>query len=338
MIHEGERNLKEKLKLIAELKKRKKQEDIRLAKRNITMFLCSECGLLISFEPKGKKTNKAYMSSDYKDFHVYFEKDPDYKPFENKYKKNLYINWCCWCNSICLNCGSYIENNQTVCEKCGSDNIVAGNELSGKPCPVCGTPLNVGISIQGFENYQAKKDKIENDFFNIYRKRYNIKEQIPPKYSKEEIVENERRKALRDKVYFDDTYILDNSHNAIRFEFDDSFMSGYFLCALEWDNDSYAKLLLFNFCDLWIEKNIDCKEVNRVIEILNKYDYFNQTFYKKDKSFRLDGYTFGLEVKCEKKYKELCIWGIRGGILYEVGMLLIKLAGKTFKELYKYAW
>ena len=48
--------------------------------------------------------------------------------------------------------------------------------------------------------------------------------------------------------------------------------------------------------------------------------------------------TMGLEVKLENEYKELCIWGIRSGILYDIAIILTKYVGKTFKELYEYAW
>ena len=126
MIHKGERNRDEKLELIAEFKE---QDDIMQAKRVNTLFVCNECGLIISFEPKEEKDHTAYMSCDYNDFRECFENDPDYKPFTNNYK-NTYIHWGNCCDSICLDCGSGIENEETICEKCGSLNIVVGNELA----------------------------------------------------------------------------------------------------------------------------------------------------------------------------------------------------------------
>jgi hypothetical protein len=70
MIHEGERDREQKLKLINELKELEIQDDIRQAKRRITLFLCKQCGLRISFELK-EDHNSAYMSYDYDDFKMF---------------------------------------------------------------------------------------------------------------------------------------------------------------------------------------------------------------------------------------------------------------------------
>ena len=337
MIHEGERDREQKLKLINELKESKIREDIRLAKRCITLFLCGQCGLKISFEPK-EEHNSAYMSYHYEDFKIFFKNDINFRSFENNYK-NTKQNWWCPCNYICLDCGTDIENAETGCEKCGKGSIVAGSELGGKPCPVCKTPLNEGITIQGFEAYLAKECEIDNEWCSIYRERYQVKKPIPPNYTKEEIAEENRRNVLKELYYLDDTYILNNPRNALRFEFGDSFLSGSFHCILEWDDDTEGKLILFKYSgSIWIEKSVEYNEVCRVIELLNKYDYFHKTFFKDKNRIKIDGYTLGLEVKFGNKYKELGIWCIKSGILYDVGMLLIKLAGKTFKELYEYAW
>ena len=337
MIHEGERNRGQKLKLINELKKSKIKEDKRQAKRIKTLFLCNQCGLRIFFEQK-KKHNSAYMSYHYNDFHEFFQNDPNFKPFENNYK-NTKNDWSCWCKYICLDCGTYIENAEIGCEKCGKGSIVAGNELGGKPCPICGNALNEGIILQGFESYLAKEREIDDEWYNIYRERYQVKKPIPPNYTEEEIVENKHRETFKKIYCLDDTYILNNPHNALRFIFDDSFMCGTFYCILEWNDGTEGKLALFTISDnIWVEKNIEYEKIKLIIEIINKYDYFNKKFYKKDNNIKLDGYTFGLEVKLGNKYKELGIWGIERGILYDVGMLLINFSGKTFKELYKYAW
>jgi hypothetical protein len=337
MIHEGERDREQKSKLINELKEWKIQEDIRLAKRRKTLFLCAQCGLRICFEPK-EGHNSAYMSYHYDDFYNYFKNDANFRPFENNYK-NTENNWSNWCDYICLDCGIYIENGETGCEKCGKGSIVAGSELGGKPCPVCKTPLNEGITLQGFEAYLAKEREIKDEWYNIYRERYQVKKPILQNYTEKEIAENKRRDVLRELYCQDDTYILNNQHNALRFEFRDSFFSKTFHCILEWDDGIEGKLIFFQeFSTIWIEKSVEYNEVCRVIELLNKYDYFNRTFFVDDDNIGLDGYTFGLEVKLGNEYKELGIWGIEGGILYDVGMLLIKLAGKTFKELYEYAW
>lgn len=123
----------------------------------------------------------------------------------------------------------------------------------------------------------------------------------------------------------------------MRFEFEDSFWSGSFYCILEWDKGSDGHLILFKrLGDIWIEKSINYLKIENIIKLLNEYDFFNRSLFENFTG--LDGYTIGLEVKYENNYKELGIWGIRNGILYDVGMLLIQFADTTFKELYEYAW
>jgi hypothetical protein len=236
-----------------------------------------------------------------------------------------------------LECGNFVEDKETGCEKCGKKNIILGSELGGKPCPVCKTRLDEGITLRGYETYRKKEEEIKNKWYNIYRERYNVEKPIPQNYSDKEIVEIERRKSLRESFLFDDKYILNKPHNALRFEFEYAFIFGSFYCVLEWDDNSDGKLLLFQtFNNVWVEKTIKWQEVEQIIEILDNYDFFNKSLFEDNEG--LDGWTFGLEVKIGKKYKELAIWGIERGILYDVGMLLIKFAGKTFKELYEHAW
>jgi hypothetical protein len=337
MIHEGERNRRQKLKLISDLEKWSKKDNIRLSKRKIILFTCDECGYRIGYEPKKNKTKTAYMMSHYDNYLVWFEKDPNFIPFDNNYK-NAYTNWSSWCNKICLNCGSHIETDEINCNRCKNTNIVLGKELGGKPCPVCGTALNVGIFLQGFEAYTEKKSELDDKWFKIYRERYNVKKPMPPNYTKEEIKENERYETLITKYSQDDKYIFDNVHNALRFVFKDAWMSGFY-CILEWDDNLDGILSFFRSFDRkLIEKKIEYYDITKVTDLLSQYDYFHKRFFKNDNSIKLDGYTFGLEVKIGEKYKELCIWGIENGILYDIGMLLLKMAGKTFKELYEYAW
>jgi len=336
MIHEGERNRKGKLKLISDLRKYKIKEDKRQAKRCIILFVCSQCGFRIFYEQKKKKTTSAYMCYHYDDYRVFFQEEPNFKPFENNYK-NTERHWSNWCNYICLNCGKYVEDKEKGCGNCGKGNIVLGKDLGGKPCPVCGTALNEGITLQGFKTYLAKEREIDNEWYNIYRERYNVEKPIPKNYTDEEIAETKRRETLQELFYEDDKYILNNLHNALRFEFHDSFVSGSFNCILEWDDEGKGKLTLFKiFGDVWVEKTIEWQEIKQIIELLNNYDFFKKSFYKE--TFGLDGYTFCLEVKIGNKYKELGIWGIERGILYDVGMLLLNFAGINFKELYQYAW
>jgi DNA-directed RNA polymerase subunit RPC12/RpoP len=341
MIHEGERNIKGKLKIITELKEWEIKNSIEQAKRCVILFVCQECGLQISFEPKSEVCNSDRISFEYDDYNVWFKNEPDYIPIRNNYKNTNRGYWGGPTSYICLDCAKGLfdkEITDNTCEKCGSKNLVRGNELSGKSCPICGTKLNDGIKLQGLETYWAKREEIKNEWWNIYRERYHVKKPIPPNYTKEEIAEQQRRKALI-KCYNDEQYVIESLHNVIRFEFRDAFISGSFSCILEWDDGAEGKLTLFKMLsDIWIEKIVEHEKVEQIIDLLRNYDYFNKKFFKDDKGIKLDGYTFGLEVKYGKKYKELAIWGIRRGILYDVGMLLIKFADKTFKELYEYAW
>jgi len=337
MIHEGERTREKKIKLINDLNEWERKDKIRLAKRNIILFVCIECGLQISYEPKTKSNKAERLTFDYDDYIVWFKNNPEFKTFENNYKNTNRGNWG-GAKKMCMDCGSGLfddENTNKTCLKCGSKNIITGNEICGKPCPICGTKFNEGIKLQGFEAYMAKQNELKEQWWNIYRERYNVKKPIPPNYTEEEKKEIERCESLT-KCYEDDYFVINNSNNVIRFEFSDAWMSG-FNCVLEWENNKDGKLTLFRrFSRELIEKNIEYEKIEQVIQLLNKYNYFDKKFYKK--TFGLDGYTFGIEVKYEDKYKELAIWGIRSGILYDVGMLFLKFAGKTFKEYYEYAW
>jgi DNA-directed RNA polymerase subunit RPC12/RpoP len=342
MIHEGERNREGKKKLIAKLNEWKRKDDIKQSQRRKMLFVCSQCGLQISFEPKSRNNKSDRIDFHYDDYKVWFKDKPDYKPFENNYKNTDRGNWGGSTSYICLDCGSGFsfekKNTENFCEKCDSENVVAGNELSGKPCPICGTALNEGIKLQGLEICWAKQNELRNEWWDIYRERYNVKKPKTPNYSKEEIKEQERRDTLIKCYDEDDYYVMDNPHNIIRFVFRDAWMFG-FSCILEWDDTVNGKLTLFKCLrDVWIEKNIENEKIEQVINLLKDYDYFDRKFFKDDNGIKIDGYTFGMEIKYGQKYKELAIWGIRGGILYDVGMLLIQFAGKTFKELYEHAW
>jgi len=143
---------------------------------------------------------------------------------------------------------------------------------------------------------------------------------------------------LQDLFYKDYNFILNNLHNAIRFEFQDTFMTQSFNCILEWDDEGKGKLTLFQmFTEIWVEKTIELHDIKQIIDLLVNYNFFEKSFFTKN-PIKFDGHTFCLEVKIGKKYKELGIWGVESGVLYDVGMLLLKFAGKSFKELYQYAW
>jgi len=336
MIHEGERNRDEKIKLIIELIESSIEMDIMQAKRTNILYLCSECGLQIAFEPKVVFSDTPRMDFHYDDYRVWFENDPDFVPFVNNYKNTKVGDWGGHTSKICLDCGKGIFKDEMFETNCEHNNVVSGNELSGKPCPICGEKLNEGIKINGLKVYFSKQSELRNEWWNIYRERYQVKKRMPPRYTEEEIIEQERREALI-KCYECDFFVIDNPQNIIRFEFRDAFMSGTFNCILIWNDSLKGKLILYRrFSNLWVEINIEYEKIEQVINLLDKYDYFKNSFYKEN--IGLDGYTFALEVKYKDKYKELAIWGIRRGILYDVGMLLIKFAGKTFKELYRYAW
>jgi rubrerythrin len=111
MISLGERNRKEKIKLIHDLKKSTKKYDRILAKRIKILFVCNQCGLRIFYEIKDKKKGSAYMGYHFEDYLVFFQNQPNFKPFENNYKKTK-TQWLNWCNYICLCCGTFIEDKE----------------------------------------------------------------------------------------------------------------------------------------------------------------------------------------------------------------------------------
>lgn len=192
MIYRGERNREEKIKSIAEYKELKKWE-IENAKRCAILFLCKECGLQISFEDRQDDLNSAYMRFDFDNYKDFFQDEPDYTPFKNDYTYFKTRYWGAPVNHMCLSCGCYIEDlAKNICEECGSRNIVAGNELSGKPCPICGTTFDEGIIIYGLNNFNDKTHELKNEWWDIYRERYNVKKIEPANYTKEEIEEQER--------------------------------------------------------------------------------------------------------------------------------------------------
>ncbi len=155
------------------------------------------------------------------------------------------------------------------------------------------------------------------------------------------LINDLKKSAIKDdkiRQYEDDKFILNNLHNALRFEFREAFMTQSFNCILEWDDGGKGKLTLFQmFTEIWVEKTIEWQEIKQIIDLLDNYDFFEKSFFIY-KPIKFDGHAFCLEVKIGKKYKELGIWGIENGVLYDVGMLLLKFAGKSFKELYQYAW
>ena len=338
MIHKGQRNREQKLKLIDNLEKSQIKLNKWLSKRNIILYVCNECGLQIKFEPKaGKKLNSPYMSYSYNNYIVWFENDENFKPFKNNYKNTNNI-WSKYCNYICLNCGNGVEDIKNGCEKCENNNIVSGNELLRKPCPICGTALNDKITFNGYKTYSEKIDKIKDEWFNIYRERYGVKEHEQIHLTDEEKIENNRKMDLYQIYTMDYLYVLNNPYNVLRFEFRDAWLQGY-SCILEWGDSIENKFILFgNFISPWIEKTIETEELEQILGLLHKYNFFKRRFFLDKYGLKLDGYTFGLEVKLDSEYRELCIWGIRKGILYDVGMLLLKISGKEFKDFYEYAW
>jgi DNA-directed RNA polymerase subunit RPC12/RpoP len=234
MILRGERNREEKLKDIAEYKERKIKDDIEEAKRFHVLFVCQQCGLRISFEPKREGFSFSYMSYDFDDYREFFQEEPDYIPLEHNYKNIKSRYWGGPSSYICLDCGSGLFNEKMdlkVCEQCGSRSIVAGNDLCGKPCPVCGTEFGEAIELQGGKTYWAKVGVLKDEWWDIYREKYHVKKPIPPNYTKEEIDEQERRVTLMEN-YRDNSYALDSSHNVLRFEFDDAFFLEHFFVLL----------------------------------------------------------------------------------------------------------
>ena len=220
MIFEGERNIEEKIKHIIDLNVNRYELNKMMSKRNVILYLCPECGLQITFEPKVTFSDTSRIDFDYDDFKLSLQDKPDYKPFENNYKNTNRGNWGGSASYFCLDCASGFsfekENTAFFCEKCNSTNVVHGYELGGKPCPICGEKLNNGINIIGLEALFTKKRELSREWFNIYRERYQVKIPVPRILSKKEFIEQNRREELI-KCFECDYYVIDNKNNVIRF-------------------------------------------------------------------------------------------------------------------------
>jgi len=338
MIHEGERTQESKIKEIYKFNESQKKFKKELSKRFHILFVCSECGLQILYQPITEHNKYERLDYDYDDYKECFKNDPDFKPFEKKYK-NLNIRSWGGAEKICMDCGKGLfadENTDNTCLNCKGKNIITGNEINGKPCPICGTEFYEGIKLQGYDAYETKIDELRDFWWNKYRKKYNVKKLLPKIITEEEIKEKERIKSLTKCYQENDFYVIGNKNNVIRFEFRDAWLKGFNII-LEWFSNENGKLTVFERHSMELtEIIIEYEKIEKIIQIINEHNYFEKRFYKK--TFGLDGYTFGVEIKIEDKYKELAMWGIRSGILYDVGMLLLEFAGKTFKDYYKYAW
>ena len=338
MIHKGERNKEGKIKQIYKLNEWQRKFNKELAKRYYILFVCSECGLQISYQPTTENNKNERLDYDYDDYLVWFKDNSDFRHFKNNYKHTNYTHWG-GAEKMCIDCGCDFSNEDNIekkCRKCNSRNIISGNELYNKPCPICGTKFQNGIEFNGYNAYTKKKDELEDIWWNIYRERYNVSKPQPKDLTEQEKNDLDRCKLLTECYQQNDFFVIGNPNNVIRFEFKDAWHSG-FCCILEWENNKKGKLTLFkNFSWDLIEKSINFDEIQQVIDILKKYNYFEKKFYKK--TFGFDGWTFGMEVKIDDKYKELAIWGVERGILYDIGMLLLKFGEKSFKDYYEYAW
>jgi len=337
MSFEGEKNREEKLKEIEEHKTWLIENENEDKQRDFLIFVCSECGLRITFE-KNKNRNTTGMTFIYQDYKEYFINNSDFELFPNKYKIRKISTWGAPTSYICLDCGHGVFNEEVPtkeCEQCGSKIFTKGNELEGKLCPICSTAFSKGLEILGYEKYCEKRNEINNEWWNIYRERYKVKKPEPVIFTEEENLEEKRQNAIM-KIHNEKDFVINNKNNIIFFRLDDAFWEGSFNCLLEWNNKNNGNFLLYDGCEIWIDKNIEYEKIENVLKILARYDYFNKKLYKE--KIGLDGYTVTLEVKYEKNYKELAMWCPTDGILKEIGNLLVEYAGMNIKELYEYAW
>ncbi len=119
----GERNnIKEKIKEINDYNELLAQDKIKQAKSCNILYLCEECGLIISFREKQKESDFYYMSFDFNNYKDLFNENQDYKPFISNYKINKSTYWGSPTNKICLDCCSSVFE-EKFCEECGSDKI-----------------------------------------------------------------------------------------------------------------------------------------------------------------------------------------------------------------------
>ena len=185
------------------------------------------------------------------------------------------------------------------------------------------------MSFVGEKNREEKLKEIEEDkVWKIQNKIEDTKSEI---YDDEE----EKRRNAIIKILRKDDFVVNNKNNIISFCLDHSF-EGSFYCLVEWEEKNNGKLLLYDWLDIWIDKNIDYKKIENVLKILCKYDFFNKIQY--EEKLGLDGYTVTLEVKYEQNYKELIMWCPTGGILKDIGNLLVDYADLNIKDLSEDIW
>jgi hypothetical protein len=80
------------------------------------------------------------------------------------------------------------------------------------------------------------------------------------------------------------------------------------------------------------EKAINNNQINKLIKIINKNDFFNQPSIINNAG--LDGSRWIIEINIDGNYKVIDRWTPRRGINREIGNYLIRLSGEKINNLY----
>ncbi|MCL2720747.1 MAG: hypothetical protein FWD47_05355 [Treponema sp.] len=135
-------------------------------------------------------------------------------------------------------------------------------------------------------------------------------------------------------------YLLNNI-NIIRFTCLRTFHKPFSI-KIVWNNN--AKLY-FNMSNgaggynageliMHFEKILNNSQINIVLDILNKYDFFNQMTNEELDFIGLDGSKWIIEANINNKYKIIHRWTPESGIAYDIGKYLIELSGERIVNLY----
>lgn len=134
--------------------------------------------------------------------------------------------------------------------------------------------------------------------------------------------------------------IMNDNINVIRFTCLRTFHRPFSIKIIWIDNNA---ILSFSMSDgaggydagkliIHFEKAINNNQINKLIKIINKNDFFNQPSIINNAG--LDGSRWIIEINIDGNYKVIDRWTPRRGINREIGNYLIRLSGEKINNLY----
>jgi hypothetical protein len=136
--------------------------------------------------------------------------------------------------------------------------------------------------------------------------------------------------------------VLVNNINAIRFTCLRTFHKPFSIKII-W-NDTNEKLI-FNMSDgaggydtgiliNHFEKILRNDQINKLVRMVNKYNFFNQPTIINNGDFGLDGSQWIIEINIDGNYNVIDRWTPKSGIAYYIGKYMIELSGVEIDNLY----